>query len=128
MNTTVTTRRILGHHHLLVLLAGAAIVLAVGAGLTWRVNGNQNQLVSRPVAGSAHFYPFEQYVTYYIVASEAQRQLAQNSELQAANARDGSNSSGAEISYAIVQLRSPPEEASFAMELEQRQTDPTFHV
>jgi hypothetical protein len=131
MNITATasrkTWRTIGRHQLLALVAGAAIAAGITAGVTSQVNGGSSELVSRPVSSSAQVRPFEQYLTYYVVDSPAQREFVLNSQNEAANEREGAGLSSLGLSYSIVEFRGAEDEALFAGEINLL-TDPTFHV
>ena len=131
MNTATTahpkTWRTIGKRQLLALIAGGAMAIGIAGGVTWRLNEDSAQLVSRPVSSTAHFRTVDSYLTYYVVDSDAQRDFVQKSENEAANERAGSGLSGDGLSYSIVQFRNAEDEAAFAGEVNLL-TDPTFHV
>jgi hypothetical protein len=131
MNTATTARpkswRTIGKRQLLALLAGGAMALGIAGGVTWRLNEDSAQLVSRPVASTAHFRTVDSYLTYYVVDSDAQRAFVQKSENDSANERASSGLSSDGLSYSIVQFRNAEDEAAFAGEVNLLK-DPTFHV
>jgi hypothetical protein len=131
MNVTATatrkTWRTIGKHQLLALIAGGALALGIAGGVTLKVNGGNNEALSRPVSGSVQYRPFESYLTYYVVDSQAQREFVLNLQNEAAKEREGAGLSSLGISYSIIEFRSAQDEASFAGEVNLL-TDPTFHV
>ena len=131
MNTATTARpktwHAVGKRQLLALIAGGAMALGIAGGVTWRLNGDSAQLVSRPVASTAHFRTVDSYMTYYIVDSDAQRSFVERSENDAANERAGSGMSSDGPHYDVIQFRNIEDEAAFAGEVNLL-TDPTFHV
>jgi hypothetical protein len=119
--------RNIGKRQLLVLIAGGAMALGIAGTVTWKLNEDSAQLVSRPVSSATHFRTVDSYLTYYVVDSDAQRQFVLNSENEATNEREGAGLSSLGLSYSIVQFRNAEDEAAFAGEVNLI-ADPTFHV
>src|SRR5438552_994496 len=90
-----------------------------------KANASSIQLIAhRPV-------PHTHYLTYYIVDSEAQRQLVFNGEQEAARERGEDGSVPPAVEYRGTQFANPLDEAYFASEmnfLREQNTDPQITI